>query len=206
LIDRLQSVLRPYASRRSTSNMMESIRSNRSILKSSSPRRPLMQSSGSEDGDHHRPDSIHAVNFASRSGGGRAPTHDSTHLYRAECQRFSTPNDQIEEGDFELFPPGLTVQSVFDREHSVLLPPPVTFFDRYQGYAKMAPLSTGNTTYTNVSTDISDTTTSPSETYPDESTLTSFYHDEGSSSPGSEASEVCMSQSPSESYAVVPVY
>jgi hypothetical protein len=209
LIDHRSSVVKSHTARRPTSLMSRISNknsSNGSVFGSSSFTRPSKQSSQLDGGNGLRPSSTQAFSFAHWSRGGRAPTQNSTrcpNLDRADSHRLSTPNDQarVVKEDTALFPRGLTVQRhsrEFSREHSVLLPPPVTLFERplkhdsrvNPRYRRTTMLSTSDATYTSHNNSV--TTTSPSETDRDESTWTSFSRDNRSSSSGSEEFEVCM--------------
>jgi predicted acylesterase/phospholipase RssA len=213
LINRSSSVMRPYTSRRpgsSASHMLD-----RTSSKGSASSRLLSRQS-LDGGGHPRPNNSHASTFAHWSGGGSVSTQSSTrcpNLDRADFDRLSTPNGhaKVVEEDFALFPHGLTVQRSsrsFYREHSVLLPPPVTLFERplkhdsgvnphYRGYLERATLPVSDTIYTSPCSAV--TTASPSESDLDESTWTSFSLGERGSSLGSGASEVCMPLSPKQS-------
>lgn len=231
LAGRSSSVVRPYASGRPgspASHVLERTSSKGSTLESASFRRLSRQSSRLDGGGHPRPNNSHAFTFAHWSSGrGSASTHSSTRCPnsdRADPRRLSTPNNHAEvvQEDFALFPRGLAVQrssrvfdgenvsdgeNVFDREHSVLLPPPITLFERplthdsrinphYRGYTKTATLFPSDTIY--FSPNSLGTTASPIETDRDESTWTSFSYDEENSSPGSGESKVCMHLSSSK--------
>lgn len=213
LVDRRSSVVQWHTSRRPTSltsHVRKNNNSNGSVLESSLFRRSSTQSSRSNGGDRTRTSSIHASSFAHWSAGGRAPTQSLTrcpNLDRAESHRLSAPSSQAEvvEEDTVLLPRGLAVQKSgrkFFREHSVLLPAPVTLFGRppkrdshvnprHRGYLETARSSTSDMIRTSLDSPV--TTTSPSESDRDELTWTSFSRDERDSSPGSRASEVCIS-------------
>lgn len=226
LADRRSSVVQWHTSRRPTSltsHVRKNDSSNGSVLESSSFRRPSTQSSRSNGGDRIRPSSIHASSFAHWSAGGRAPMQSLTrcpNLDRAESHRLSASSSQAEvvEEDTVLFPRGLAVQKSGRksfREHSVLLPAPVTLFGRphkrdsrvnprHRGHMETTMLPTSDTICTSLDSPV--TTTSPSESDRDESTWTSFSRDERDSSPGSGASEVGISPNPTRAYATLPVH
>lgn len=222
LVDRRSSVVQRHTSRRPTSitsGVRKDNGSNESILESYLFRRPSKQSSQLNDGDRTRPSSIHASSFAHWPTGGRAPTQSLTHcpdLDRAGSYRLSAPSSaETVQEDTLFFPRGLAVQKSGRksfREHSVLLPAPVTLFGgplkrdsrtnpRHRGYLETAMLSTSHTICTDLESPV--TTASPDGSDRDESTWTSFSHDERDSSPGSGASEVCVSPNPTRAYATL---
>ena len=214
LVDRRSSVVQRHTSRRPTSitsRVRENSGSNESISGSYLLRRPSTQSSQSNGGDRTRPSSIHASGFAHWSPSGRAPTQSLTRhpgLDRAESHRLGVPSSYAEvvQEDTILFPHKLAVQNSGRksfREHSILLPAPVTLFGRplksdsrmnprHRGCLETSILSTSDAICTSLDSPV--TTTSPSESDRDESTWTSFSCDERESSPGSGASKVCISR------------
>jgi hypothetical protein len=224
LISRHSSVVQSYAAQRPASPasyMLKRTSSKGSILDSTSFERLSRQSSCLNGRDQPRPNNMHAFPLAHWSSPGNAPPHSSTrrsNLDRVDPDGLSTPNNhaQVVQEDFALFPRGLAVQRssrvfdgerFFNREHSVLLPPPVTIFERplmhdsrvnphYGGYTKTSNLYPSHVAYT--SPNSSGTTASPSDTDRDASTWTSFSNGEGDSSPGSGESKVCMHLSSSK--------
>jgi hypothetical protein len=135
---------------------------------------------------------------------------------RAESYRPSALSSaEVVQEDTLFFPRGLAVQKSGRksfREHSVLLPAPVTLFGgplkrdsrtnpRHRGYLETAMLPTSHTICTDLESPV--TTASPDGSDRDESTWTSFSHDERDSSPGSGASEVCISPNPTRAYATL---
>jgi predicted acylesterase/phospholipase RssA len=224
LINRHSSVVQSYAAQRPASpasHMLKRTSSKGSILDSTSFERLSRQSSCLNGRDQPRPNNMHAFPLAHWSSPGNAPPHSSTrrsNLDRVDPDGLSTPNNhaQVVQEDFALFPRGLAVQRssrvfdgerFFNREHSVLLPPPVTIFERplmhdsrvnphYGGYTKTSNLYPSHVAYT--SPNSSGTTASPSDTDRDASTWTSFSNGEGDSSPGSGESKVCMHLSSSK--------
>jgi hypothetical protein len=165
-------------------------------------------------------DSYSGNNYASTSvahwsGDESVSTQSSTryvNMASANPHQSSSPyrHTEVAREDFAMCPRGLTVQGssrsfsgedVPNREHSVLLPPPATWFERplvnnphivshYRGNAKIAALSHGDMTFNSPSSSV--TTASLSALDMDQSTWTSFSHDGQSSSPDSGESKVCM--------------
>ena len=221
LINRHSSVVQPHAPQSPASHMLKKISSKGSILDSASFRRLSRQSSSFDDRDRPRPNNTHAFTLAHWSDRGSASTRSSTgrsNFVRVDPRILSTPNNQAQpvQEDFALFPRGLAVQRssrnfdgehVFNREHSVLLPPPVTIFERplthdsrvnphNQGRIMTSTLWPSDAAHTSLSS--SGTTPSPGDTDRDESTWTSFSNDEASSGPGGGEPKVCMPQSSSK--------
>jgi len=165
-------------------------------------------------------DSYSGNNYASTSvahwsGDESVSTQSSTryvNMASASPHQSSSPyrHTEVAREDFAMCPRGLTVQGssrsfsgedVPNREHSVLLPPPATWFERplvnnphivshYRGNTKIAALSHGDMTFNSPSSSV--TTASLSALDMDQSTWTSFSHDGQSSSPDSGESKVCM--------------
>jgi hypothetical protein len=167
------------------------------------------------DADSYSGNNYASTSLAHWSGNESVSTQSSTryaNLDRADPHPSSSPNShaEIAREDLAMCPRGLTVQGssqifkgedVPNREHSVLLPPPATWFERpltnnphiiahYRGNAKIAALPHGVVTHNSLNSSV--TTASPSGTDMDQSTWTSFSHDGQSSSPDGGESKVCI--------------
>jgi hypothetical protein len=219
LNNRRSSVVQPYPSPAPTSfasHTLKKTSSKGTILEPTLFKRLSRQSSRSNGGaDSYSGNNYASTSLSHWSGNESVSTQSSTryaNLDRADPHPSSSPNShaEIAREDLAMCPRGLTVQGssqifkgedVPNREHSVLLPPPATWFERpltnnphiiahYPGNAKIAALPHGVVTHKSLNSSV--TTASPSGTDMDQLTWTSFSHDGQSSSLEGGESKVCI--------------
>jgi hypothetical protein len=217
LNNRRSSVLQPYlpsTPKSFASHTLEKLSSKGTILEPTLFKRLSKQSSRSNGGADSYPGDNHASTSLVHWLGDESVSTQSSPCYanlgRADPHPFRSLDSHTEagRGDLTIRPLGLTVQGsgqmfkgedACNREHSVLLPPPATWFERpltsnphivarYRGNANIAALSHGDMTHSSLNSSV--TTVSPSETDMDQSTWTSFSHDGQSSSPDGGESKV----------------